>query len=143
MSYLLYSSVFELSRGKTLVFPRLNLFLEPQLSSQMSSCSVMSLLLILLLKIFKKTLDTPFSSFPLQPAQRATGRTPLRPPSLDLLRGRRAALQLLYDGPYDVIRRGGHSFTLQVGTREEIVAVSRLKACTAADTAPGSPSPRG
>ncbi len=32
----------------------LNLFLEPQLSFQMSFCSVMSLLLILLLKIFKK-----------------------------------------------------------------------------------------
>ncbi len=54
ISYLLYYSVFELRRGKTLVFPWLNLFLEPQLSSQMSSWSVMSLLLILLLKFSKK-----------------------------------------------------------------------------------------
>jgi hypothetical protein len=41
-------------RGKTQVFPRLKLFLEPQLFCQMSFCSLMSLLLILLLKIFKK-----------------------------------------------------------------------------------------
>ncbi len=44
-----YSSVFELSRGKILVFPQLNLFLEPQLSCPMSFYRVMSLLLILLL----------------------------------------------------------------------------------------------
>jgi hypothetical protein len=50
-------------------------------------------------------------------------------------------LQPLYDGPYAVIRRGGRSFTLQVGPREEIVAVSRLKACTTADAVPGSPRP--
>jgi hypothetical protein len=49
----------------------------------------------------------------------------------------------LYDGPYAVIRRGGRSFTLQIGSREEIVAVSRLKACTTADTVPGSPLRRG
>jgi hypothetical protein len=53
-SYLLYSSVFEPSQGKTLVFPRLNLFLEPQLSFQMRFCSVMKLLLILLLRTFQK-----------------------------------------------------------------------------------------
>jgi hypothetical protein len=54
MSYLLYSSVSELSRGKTLVFPQQSLFLELQLSCQMSFYSVMSWLLILLLKILKK-----------------------------------------------------------------------------------------
>jgi hypothetical protein len=47
MSYLLHSLVFEPSPGKTLVFPRLNLFLEPPLFCQMSFCSVMNLLLIL------------------------------------------------------------------------------------------------
>ncbi len=52
-------------------------------------------------------------------------------------------LQPLYDGPYAVIRRGGRSFTLQIGSREEIVAVSRLKACTTVDAAPGSPLRRG
>ncbi len=49
MSYLLYSLVFKLSPGKTLVFPQLNLFSEPQ----MSFCSLMNLLLILLLQIFE------------------------------------------------------------------------------------------
>jgi hypothetical protein len=52
-------------------------------------------------------------------------------------------LQPLYDGPYAVIRHGGRSFTLRVGQRDEIVAVSRLKACTTADAAPGSPRRRG
>ncbi len=52
-------------------------------------------------------------------------------------------LQPLYDGPYAVIRRGGRSFTLRVGSRDEIVSVSRLKACTSADAAPGSPRRRG
>jgi hypothetical protein len=52
--YLLYSSVSKLSRGKTLVFPQQSLFLELQLSCQMSFYSVMSWLLILLLKILKK-----------------------------------------------------------------------------------------
>ncbi len=51
-------------------------------------------------------------------------------------------LHPLYDGPFTVIHRGTRSFTLQVGTREEIVAVSRLKACTAADAVPGSPRRR-
>ncbi len=51
MSYLLYSSVSKLSRGKTLVFPQQSLFFGLQLSCQMSFYSVMSCLLILLLKI--------------------------------------------------------------------------------------------
>ncbi len=45
-------------------------------------------------------------------------------------------LQLLYDGPYAVLRRGGRSFMLRIGSREEIVAVSRRKACSAADATP-------
>jgi hypothetical protein len=48
-------------------------------------------------------------------------------------------LQLLYDGPYTVLRRGPRSFTIRVGSRDEVVAVSCLKACTAADATPGSP----
>jgi hypothetical protein len=52
-------------------------------------------------------------------------------------------LQPLYDGPYSAIHRGSRSFTLQVRSRDEIVAISRLKACTAADAAPGSPRSRG
>ncbi len=48
-------------------------------------------------------------------------------------------LQLLYDGPYAVLHRGPHYFTIRVGSRDEVVAVSHLKACTAADATPGSP----
>jgi hypothetical protein len=48
-------------------------------------------------------------------------------------------LQPLYDGPYEVLRRGPRSFTIRVGSRDEMVAVSRLEACTAADATPGSP----
>ncbi len=47
-------------------------------------------------------------------------------------------LQPLYDGPYAVLRHGPRSFIIQVESRDEVVAVSRLKACTAADAAPGS-----
>jgi hypothetical protein len=52
-------------------------------------------------------------------------------------------LQPLYDGPYPVLRRSPRFFTIRVGSRDEVVAVSRLKACTAADATPGSPRRRG
>jgi hypothetical protein len=48
-------------------------------------------------------------------------------------------LQPLYDGPYAVLRRSPCSFTIRVGSRDKMVAVSRLKACTATVTMPGSP----
>jgi hypothetical protein len=52
-------------------------------------------------------------------------------------------LQPLYDGPYVVLQCGPRSFTIRVGSRDEVVAISRLKACTAADAKPGSPRYRG
>ncbi len=52
-------------------------------------------------------------------------------------------LQPLYDSPYAVLHRGPRSFTIRVGSRDEVVAVSRRKACTAADATPGSPRRRG
>jgi hypothetical protein len=51
-------------------------------------------------------------------------------------------LQPLYDGPKAVLRCGPHSFTIRVRLQDEVVAVSHLKACTAADTMPGSPPRR-
>jgi hypothetical protein len=51
--------------------------------------------------------------------------------------------QPLYDGPYAVLRRGPCSFIIQVRSRGEVIAVSRLKACTATDATPGSPRRRG
>ncbi len=47
-------------------------------------------------------------------------------------------LQPLYDGPYTVLHRRPRSFTIRVGSWDEVIAVSRLKACTAADATPGS-----
>jgi hypothetical protein len=47
-------------------------------------------------------------------------------------------LQPLFDGPYAVLRCGPRSFTIRVGSQDEVVAVSRLKACTAANVTPGS-----
>jgi hypothetical protein len=52
-------------------------------------------------------------------------------------------LQPLYDGPYAVLHRGPRYFTIRVGSRDEMAAVSHLKACTAADTMPGNPRCRG
>ncbi len=46
--------------------------------------------------------------------------------------------KLLYDGPYTVLRCGPCSFTIRVGSRDKVIAISRLKACMAADAEPGS-----
>ncbi len=47
-------------------------------------------------------------------------------------------LQPLYDGPYAILRRGPHSFTIRVGSWDEVIDVGHLKACTAVDAEPGS-----
>jgi hypothetical protein len=39
-------------------------------------------------------------------------------------------LQPLYDGPYTVIRRSLHYFTLRIGDKEDKVSTLRLKPCT-------------
>ncbi len=46
-------------------------------------------------------------------------------------------------GPYAALRLGPRFFTIRVGSRDEVVAISHLKACTAADATPGSPHHRG
>jgi hypothetical protein len=46
-------------------------------------------------------------------------------------------------GLYTVLRHGPRSFTIRVGSRDKIVSVSHLEACTEADTIPGSPQRRG
>jgi hypothetical protein len=74
--------------------------------------------------VFSSELLAELLSTPLVWIRRGGAVPPLRP---------------LYDGPYAVIHRGGRSFTLQIGSREEIVAVSCLKACTTVDVALGSP----
>ncbi len=52
-------------------------------------------------------------------------------------------LKPLYKGPYAVLRCGLRSFTIWVGSRDKVIAVSRLKAFMAGEAKPGSPSRRG
>jgi hypothetical protein len=84
-----------------------------------------------ILNNFQRTVDTPVSAFSL-PRHNCSSGLPSELPaellSACLVWVRRSGpvplLQLLYNGPYAVIRRSGRSFTLQVGSREEIFAVS-------------------
>jgi hypothetical protein len=101
-----------------------------------------------IIKNFSKTLHAPAVSLP---RHNSSAQLPDELPA-DLLSAplvwvRRGGvippLHPLYDGPYTVLRRGLRSFTIRVGTRDEVIAVSRLKACTAADATPGSPRRRG
>jgi hypothetical protein len=101
------------------------------------------------IKKFQKTLDAPAYSLPRQNSSSSTSLHLVSELPAELLsahlvwvcRGSAVLpLQPLYDGPFTVICRSGRSFSLQVGSRKEIVAVSRLKACTAA---PSSPRHRG
>ncbi len=52
-------------------------------------------------------------------------------------------LAINLDGHYVVLRRGPRSFTIRVGSQDEVVAVSHFKACMAADPTPGSLRHRG
>ena len=52
-------------------------------------------------------------------------------------------LQPLYDGPYTVIRRSLHHFTLRIGDRVDKVSTLRLKPCTDPAAPPALPRVRG
>jgi transposase InsO family protein len=52
-------------------------------------------------------------------------------------------LQPLYDGPFAVLRRSLHHFTLQLGDRVDKISTSRLKPCTDPTAAPAAPPRRG
>jgi hypothetical protein len=68
----------------------------------------------------------------------------LRTPFVWLRHGRIVPpLHRPYDSRYDVVRWGPRSFTIRVRSRDEIISVSRLKACMQADATPGSPRCRG
>jgi hypothetical protein len=90
---------------------------------------------------FSKTLQVSASSLPRHNSSTdLPSELPAELLSAPLIWVRRGSLvpplQPLYDGPYAVLRRGPRSFTIRVGSRSEVVFVSRLKACTAAT--PGS-----
>jgi hypothetical protein len=101
-----------------------------------------------IIKNFSKTLHVPAVSLPRHNSSaRLLDELPGDLLSAPLIWVRRGSvippLRLLYDGPYTVLRRGPRSFTIRVGSRDEVIAVSRLKACTAVDATPGSLRHRG
>jgi len=82
----------------------------------------------------------------------AVGRQPpeelpdalLRAPTVLVRRdGHVPPLQPLYDGPYAVLRRSLHHFTLQIGDRVDKISTSRLKPCADPTAAPAQPRRRG
>jgi hypothetical protein len=108
-SYLLYSSDFAHSRGKTLVFAWLRQFLALLLPNKFLQNEEMSVDSIK--KKFSKTLDVPVSSLPrhnssVQLASKLPAKL-LSAPLVWVCRGSVILpLQPLYDGPYIVLRRG-------------------------------------
>jgi transposase InsO family protein len=98
----------------------------------------------IIVKIFSKTV---YVSAPSLPRHNSSTDLPSELPaellSAPLVWVRRGSLvpplQLLYDGSYAVLCRGPRSFTIRVRSWDKVVAVSRLKACTAVDVKPGSP----
>ncbi len=147
-SYPLCSSDSEHSRGKTLVFPRLRQYSVHILFCQTNFCKMTNFQLTPLSKKFSKTLRV---SAPSLPRHNSSTNLPnelpaelLSAPLVWVRQGRLVPpLQPLYDGPYAVLRHGPCSFTIRVGSRDEVVAISHLKACKAADATPGSPCRHG
>jgi hypothetical protein len=109
----------------------------------MNFCKEMNFLLMKLSKKEIKNFDAPAFSLPrhnssTQPLAELPGEL-LRAPFVWLLRGGIfPPLHCPYDGIYAVFRRGPRSFTMRVGSRDKIVSVSCLKACTEVDPTPGS-----
>jgi hypothetical protein len=67
-----------------------------------------------------------------------------RAPTLFMRRdGNEPPLQPLYDGPYAVIRRSLHHFTLRIGDKEDKVSTLRLKPGTDPTSPPAQPRVRG
>jgi hypothetical protein len=101
-----------------------------------------------IIKIFSTTSDVPVSSLP---RHNSSVQLPselsaefLSAPLVWVRHGGVVPpLQPLHYGPYTILRCGPRSFTIRIGFWEEVIAVSRLKACTAADAKPGSPHRRG
>jgi hypothetical protein len=132
----LCSSDSEHSRGETLVLPRLRQFLVPKLSCQMNFSKMMNFQLTPLSKIFPK----PCMFLPLlclgtilAPSCPASCQPSCSPPSCQGPSGRPGST------PSAALLRGPRSFTIRVRSRDEVVAVSHLKACMAANATPGSP----
>jgi hypothetical protein len=86
-----------------------------------------------IIKNFSKTLHVPAVSLPWHNSSaQLPDELPCNLLSTSLVWVRRGGvippLQALYDDPYTVLRRGPRSFTIRVGSRDEVIAVSCLKA---------------
>ncbi len=93
-----------------------------------------------IIKNFSKTLDVPAVSLPRHNSStQLHSELPAELLSAPLVWVCHGGVVPLYDSPYTVLRRGPGSFTIWVGSRDQVIAVSHLKACTAADAEPGSP----
>jgi hypothetical protein len=123
-------SVAEAVFGASIVLP--NVFLQ---SEELSEDSI--------IKIVSNTLHVPATSLP---RHYSSTQLPSELPA-DLLSaplrwvcrgGVIPPLQPLYDGPYAVLHHDPCSFTIRVRSRDEVIAVSCLKACTEADAMPGN-----
>jgi hypothetical protein len=123
-------SVAEAVFGASIVLP--NVFLQ---SEELSVDSI--------IKIVSNTLHVPATSLP---RHYSSTQLPSELPA-DLLSaplrwvcqgGVIPPLQPLCDGPYAVLHHDPCSFTIPVRSRDEVIAVSRLKACTEADAMPGN-----
>jgi hypothetical protein len=130
-SYPLYSSDSERSRGKTLVFPRPRQFLVPKLSCQINFCKMTNFHLTLLSKIFLKLcmflllcLGTILA--PTCPASYQPSCSP--PPSS-------GSIGVAWFHPFSrsMTAHSPRSFTIRVGSQDEVVAISRLKAYMAVE----------
>ena len=102
------------------------------------------------------TTEPPAASF-LENLQRSRSSIPTRPPPgggssfsshfsgfCFVRRGAHGPpLSPLYDGLYRVVSRGPKTFTLQLGGRQKVVTVDRLKPCLAAEVTPAAPLSRG
>jgi hypothetical protein len=86
-----------------------------------------------IIKSFSKTLDVPATSLPRHNSStQLPSELPAELLSAPLVWVRRGSdippLQPLYDSPYAVLCCGPRSFTNGVGSRDEVIAVSCLKA---------------
>jgi hypothetical protein len=98
-----------------------------------------------IVKKFAKTLHVSVPSLPWHNSStELPSELPVKLLSAPLVWVRRGGLvpplYPLYNSPYAVLPPGPSSFTIRVGSRDEVVAVSCLKACT--DATPGSPRRR-
>ncbi len=101
-----------------------------------------------IIKFFSKTLHVPATSLP---RHNSSTQLPSELPAKLLSApivwvhwgGIILPLQPLYNGLYADLRHGRRSFTIRVSSGDEVIAVSRLKACTAAGATPGSLHCRG